>query len=319
MTVLRDDIFIRRGGVREARRGAPRGLGLSVALLFVAFALVILSRLDHPYVRAVRDALSPGITGVLTEVSKPLAPIRESYARYQQLWSMQGELERLRAENRELKGWQWRAIQLEQRVNELSKAVNAVARETRPYVTARVVAYSTGPFARSAVIDAGRERLIKSGFPVINADGLVGRVVEVGEGYARVLLVNDVNSRIPVDVGKARLRAIAEGTNGARIKLRYLPVNAQVTNGAVIATSGVDGLFPSGLRLGMVVMEGGRAAVEPVTNLERLGFVSVLFYLGPSQTLSDRFSGATNRQRQIRGRDGGSQDAGSKAAQGDGS
>lgn len=303
MTVLREDTYSRRGVVRTRRRGSG---ALAIALLFVAFALVVLSRLEHPYVKALREAISPWTSRVLTTVSEPLAPIRESYARYLRLWSLQDEVKRLRAENQELRGWQWRARQLELRIAELSRSARAVADRKVPFVTARVVAFSSGPFARSAIIDTGRERLLRVGYPVVDADGLVGRLVEVGDGFARVLLINDVNSRIPVSIGDNQNRALGQGNNGELLKIRHLPRGAEMKVGDDVATSGVDGLFPQGLRIGKVVRAAKRLVIKPASNLDGLTYVSVLFHVSPVQKLTETLASKTAsapppRARQTRG------------------
>ncbi|MEO1265000.1 MAG: rod shape-determining protein MreC, partial [Pseudomonadota bacterium] len=244
MTRLRDDTFQRRGKSRPRRRYVG---AVVFALIFVSIALLVLSRLDHPYVAAMRSAAAPVLTPVLTALSGPLAPVRRLSERVQMLLAEQDEIERLRAEIQQLRGWQWKAEDLQRQLNALSALAKREPDAEIPFITARVIADSRGPFARSVVIDAGSDRGLKEGHPVISADGMVGRLVDVTPAAARVLLVTDFASRIPVEIGNDRIRAIATGTNGPRPRLKFLPRDAVPKVGDVVATSGRGGLFPRAL------------------------------------------------------------------------
>jgi rod shape-determining protein MreC len=132
---------------------------------------------------------------------------------------------------------------------------------------------------------------VKAGYPVINAEGLVGRVVDVGPNSSRVLLASDVNSRIPVSIGPNATRAILIGDNGPDPRLLYLPDGAKIAVGDDVATSGVAGLFPPGLRIGTVTGDPNEARVLLRANLDRLAYVSVLFFNGPSRALAEGLAG----------------------------
>ena len=135
------------------------------------------------------------------------------------------------------------------------------------------------------MIDAGHEQNVKTGYPVINADGLVGRVVETGAASARVLLSTDLNSRIPVVVGPDGVRAILAGDNGPRPRLIYLPQNAKIAAGDDVATSGTGGLYPRGLRIGKVTGDALLPRVDLRAKLDGLEYLSVLFFDDPARGL----------------------------------
>ena len=94
------------------------------------------------------------------------------------------------------------------------------------FVTGSVIADARGPFLRSALINLGRDNGVRVGYAVIDGDGLIGRIVDAGTSVARVLLLNDLNSRIPVLVGPAGIRALVSGDNSAELKLDFLPDGA---------------------------------------------------------------------------------------------
>ena len=109
---------------------------------------------------------------------------------------------------------------------------------------------------------------------VINADGFIGRIVEVGRHAARVLLVTDLNSRIPVQLAATGLRALLSGTNGRRMRLTYVLPNVTVSVGALIVTSGHGGVLPRGIPVGRVdSVNRDIILVRPLVNWNRLTFV----------------------------------------------
>ena len=134
------------------------------------------------------------------------------------------EIDRLKAENEQLKQWEWRAKLLERNVAHLRSLLNAVDEPALHFVTGSVIADARGPFLRSALINLGRDDGVRIGYAVINGDGLIGRTVDAGASVARVLLLNDLNSRIPVLVGTGRrCGALALRTTiGAELKLEFV-------------------------------------------------------------------------------------------------
>jgi rod shape-determining protein MreC len=133
-------------------------------------------------------------------------------------------------------------------------------------------------FDRGALIDAGEAQGLKAGYPVVSAKGLVGRLVAVGNRSARLLLLTDSTSRIPVVIGAEAARAVVEGDNGPLLKLAFLQPGHPVKPGDEVLTSGVGGQLPRGLRIGTIVDSGDGLRVELAAQLDRLQYVGVLFY-----------------------------------------
>jgi hypothetical protein len=180
-----------------------------------------------------------------------------------------------------------RADELERRIGELEQVSHAAADPPVGFVAARVIATSSGAFARSAVVNAGREHGLKVGYPVITAEGVVGRVVELGRRASSVLLLSDLNSRIPVVVGKLRVRALMIGDNGPLPRLVYVGNPADIESGDEVSTSGVGGLFPRGLRVGNVVGGAKEPRVQPAAQLDQLEYLKVLQHESATLQLTD--------------------------------
>lgn len=265
------------------RRPSWRAPGelLTFVLYFVCAVLLILSRIGHETIVDTRDDLVD-LTGPLLEAaSAPVIQVRHAYERTRSYVDLFDELDRLKAENRELKQWEWRAKLLERKVGHLRSLLNAVEEPGLIFATGQVIADARGPFARSALINLGRQDGVRVGYAVINGDGLVGRTVDAGASVARVLLLNDLNSRIPVLVGPAGVHALAFGDNGAELQLDFLPEGVSVYAGDEVYTSGSDGVLPRGLRVGVVTGSAGAFKVRPFAELNALDAVSVLFFDTP--------------------------------------
>jgi rod shape-determining protein MreC len=122
-----------------------------------------------------------------------------------------------------------------------------------PWVSAEVIADARGPFANTRLADAGRAQGVVEGNPVISEHGMIGRVLGVGHGVSRILLLTDIASHTPVMVERNNARAILTGDGGPNPKLAYLRGVEPVKAGDRILTSGDGGMFPRGLPVGVAV------------------------------------------------------------------
>jgi rod shape-determining protein MreC len=289
---LKDDVFSHRG-VNRPRSGRP---GVQhYALMFIALCLLVLSRLQHGLIVNIQTEAEQMLAPVLSTAMVPLQPFRRLGREVTQLFALTQEVERLREENQQLKGYEWRAKELERRIVRLEDIAKVVPDRGVSFITARVVAQGSGPFVRSALLNAGRTQGLRNGYPVVNANGLAGRIVAVGQDAARALLITDINSRIPVLIGDGQVRAIAIGDNGPQLRLGYLPPDARISSDQEVYTSGVGGVFPRGLRLGRTVVSGDSVRVRPYVALDEIEYVAILFHDTP--TLDGASDAAVARPR----------------------
>lgn len=269
---------LRRRPAEAAPLRSHAGGLLMPVLLFFSVALLVLSRLDHGYIAGARVAIADAVSPVLRTIMIPLQPLRSGGAAIGLALERADDLDHLANENQRLKGWEARAKDLERQLSELGAVAKTARDRDMPFVTARVMATSSGPFVRSAMINAGEGEKLKSGYPVLAGDGLAARVAAVGSGVSRVLLITDVDSRIPVFVGQQAARAILAGDNGPAPRLLFLAPDATVKVGDEVVTSGIGGLYPRGLRIGTVAGGSERPTVSVHADLDRLEYVSILFY-----------------------------------------
>ena len=121
------------------------------------------------------------------------------------------------------------------------------------FLAARVVGRDPSPWFKTIMIDKGEKYGVVKGLPVIVSEGVVGQVVNVSEQYSRVLLIIDRNSAVDALVQDSRARGMVKGNNTEQCLFRYALRKDVILTGQVIITSGLDQVFPKGLRIGVVV------------------------------------------------------------------
>lgn len=255
-------------------------LGGLVALCVV---LLVLAKADVQLAGFLAGRVGDVAAPVLGLANAPVLAARRGLDRLGELLAVFEENGRLREENRRLQAWQAEAARLSVQNDALRQMLDIPAAERAPArTTARVVGDSGGPFVHTRLIDAGAGRGVREGMAVVTPQGFAGRVIGVGRHSARILLVTDLNSKIPVMVERSRDRAILEGDNGPEPALRFLPVNPGLAVGDLVLTSGEGGLLPAGLSVGRVSAVGGQevAKVRPFVDWGRLDHVAVLLDAG---------------------------------------
>ncbi len=157
------------------------------------------------------------------------------------------------------------------------------------FVTASVIGKTWGHWFNVIVLNVGVSDGIEVDMPVVNGDGLVGRVVAVGAGYCRVITIVDASSGVAAFVERTRDFGMLSGTvstgeeTEALLTLSYLPLDADLIPGDTVMTSGLSGVFPKGIVIGDIVevsqsSDGmkNEAAILPRVNFDHLEEVMVI-------------------------------------------
>ncbi|HYG88836.1 MAG TPA: rod shape-determining protein MreC [Azospirillum sp.] len=244
----------------------------SFLLLVVAsIALMMVGKVDPALVDAARSRVTDAFAPILDALSRPAATAARVIESVVDLQSVYEENQRLKAENARLTQWRQAALRLEAENGSLRSLLNYKPDPAASFITARVIAAPGAAFFRTMVVTAGRRDGVRKGQAVLAGAGMVGRVIEVGEWSSRVLLITDINARVPVVLESSRARALLAGDNSDQPKLIYLPPDAVATVGERVVTSGHGGVFPPGIPVGVVASVGERGVkVQPITDLSRL-------------------------------------------------
>ncbi len=250
-----------------------------MALVLAAFALLMLGKVNVTHVEILRAHVTDAMAPILDVVSRPVDTVEMAIAQVRELYVVREENTKLREEKNRLIRWQTVARKLEAENSMLRDLLNFEPGPDASFITARVIADTGGVFAHSLVLNAGERAGVRKGQAAVTGDGLVGRVAGVGSRSSRLLLITDLNSRIPVVIEPERTRAILAGNNTDRPRLIHLPPGAGASEGDRVVTSGHGGAFPAGLPVGVVasVNESG-IGVQPFVARNRLEFVRILDY-----------------------------------------
>jgi rod shape-determining protein MreC len=261
----------------QARQALAR-LTLPVLIVF-SLALMLLGRATPLVPERARISLSDALAPVYALVDAPILAARSGARSVRGVFQLESENRRLRLENDRLRHWYDVAMALDAENATLKGNLHWVPDPSLSYVTARVVADAGGVYARSVLLAVGPHSDIRHGEIALDAGGLVGRVTEVGARSARVLLITDMNSRIPVILEKNRARAMLVGANAPSPRLLYVQDGLHPEEGERVVTSAEAGAFPAGLLVGTVhYTASGQIEVTPAADLGRLEIVRIFDY-----------------------------------------
>lgn len=248
-------------------------------LVLASIAMIVLGKADALLFDGLRASFDNLAVPALSLLSQPTAVVGAAVDKVEGMVALYADNARLRQDNDRLLHWQQVAQGLIAENDRLRDLLKLAPDPGISYVTVHVVANSGGSFVRSILVDAGAGSRIGRGQAAITGEGLVGRVTEVGEGAARILLLTDINSRIPVTLDQSRERAVLAGDNSDEPRLLYLPRRSAVQVGDRLVSSGDGGIFPPGLPVGIVASTaGGLVRVEPYADLARLDYLRIVDY-----------------------------------------
>lgn len=246
-------------------------------LILLALTLLAVHRSDFFPLEGLRSGVTDMVTPVLSTVTAPFVKAADSLEGVQSIRQLKAENIRLREENARLHEWYEQALRLQAENKSLHDLLNVKADPAMSYVTTRVVSDPGGSFVKSVLLPVGKSDDVQKGSAVMASHGLIGRVMEAGRHSSRVLLITDLNSRIPVMVQNTRTRAILAGKNKDLLKLERLPIDSGLTLGQRIVTSGDGGYLPPDIPIGTIVGIGKDGVlVKPLADIDALSHVQVI-------------------------------------------
>jgi rod shape-determining protein MreC len=278
----------REGSIRIASPLRARVQRLPYFLLITtSVGLIVLGKADTILIERARSALTDAAAPLLGLLARPAAAVATLIDDVREIGTLRSDNIRLKAEQQRLLQWQEIARQLETENRLLRKQLKVAPDPSLRYVTARVIGDYGGAFFRSVLVAAGEREGERKGQVALTAEGLVGRVLETGSRSSRLLLLTDINSRVPVVIERTRDRAVLAGDNSNLPRLLYLAPDASPRVGDRVVTSGSGGIFIPGLPVGLVSgVIGGAIVVQPFVDWDRLDYVRLVDYEFPRMLLA---------------------------------
>jgi len=253
--------------------------GLLIVCVVTGVTLLALGRAGSPALAEARMQVLSMLAPVFNVVRAPVESFRQFQSYLAEIGAAHEQNLVLKQENDGLRRWQSVALALQAENKALRELMAYQPVAGLHYTSAKVIAELQSGNAHSTLINVGSDAGIARYQPVIDAYGLVGRVMEVGKHNARVLSVADVNSRIPVVTSESRTRGIIAGTGGDMLRLAFMAAHAAPKPGEMILTTDDGALVPSGIMVGEIFSVGDDdILVKPIRPLDSADYVRVLQY-----------------------------------------
>lgn len=268
-------------GGHSYRRRRLRGRVIFFLLLLVSLLIFFAGQANDNVLNRTKTQADDIAAPIMTYVTMPVRGFENFMADVHDRSRAHSENKRLKAELARLSDIEARANALAIKLSRFETILNVDVSSGIPdqKIAARAVAENNGPFVRSTLINAGKDKGIKKGFGVMTVDGLLGHVVRAGKRSSRVLRLEDLNSRISVMSVRSQSRAILTGDNSAQPKLSFVTEGSDWAKGDVVITSGDDGVLPQGLPVGYVSPDkDGGLRVQLYVNDNQIDWVWVYPY-----------------------------------------
>jgi rod shape-determining protein MreC len=272
--------------IREPPAFFHRGPSPLARLTFFTLAAIAVMIADHRFgamdtVRLSLSVVAYPLQQLATVPSEALGRMAEYFASQERLLRENQELNRKVLEQ-SAAAQAARLLRAEQEL--VLKLAPGTGRYAEGGTVAEVIYTARNPFTRKVVIDKGLTQGLRPGMPVIDGSGVVGQLTSVGTFTSEVTLVTEKDQAVPVMLVRNGLRAIAVGSgkDGA-IDVPFMPSSADIRNGDMFVTSGIDGTYPPGLLVAQVTSVSrstnyvfARIAAQPAAGVENHRFVLVL-------------------------------------------
>ena len=273
MDTSREDVGI---SIRSAflRKGTQQRFSL-FALTLISILLIFLETIDTKPLNRIRSFIKDVVYRSAVVASFPNKIFSGSYITIQDHFSLYENYNELKKENEELKNKKSKSDFLELENSQLRKLINEQVQSESNLVSARVLLDEQSPYLNSFVINIGANKDIKNGMAVLDGKNFIGRIVDVNYFSSRVLLVSDLNSKIPIIIEPHGYQGILSGHGRKKPSLEYLPENNTVENGDKVYTSGKEGIFSPGIPIGKIQITKKGVDVDLFSDLNQITFVNI--------------------------------------------
>jgi rod shape-determining protein MreC len=261
-----------------SRQKSKSGLSAIVVLTLSVLCLLFLvfSFFRPQFLKESRLFLSDSLTPVINFIHTPFQSIRNAFHALTHFAELSEENEKLKLQKQQLLQWRQLALKLEAENISLKEFLRFVPDNKAEFVTASVI-FSNITDGRSLMISIDPAQKIQKGNLVLGKNGVIGKIGEIGEKHARVLLINDANSRIPVRVEGKNISALVAGDLKGDLKLLYVPQGVFLSPNDRLLTSSEGQIIPQGYFLGTIGnIQDDQIEVIPSSPLESIDFVIVI-------------------------------------------
>ena len=272
METSRDDFII---AIRSAflKKGNKQRFSL-IALILFSVVLIVLSRINFPAINYLKIGLNEVVYRVSFIVSLPEQQLNRSLIAINNHLNLYNDHDQLKEKFKSLRGKELDNEYLKFENERLRKIIDEYIINTDELV-AKVLLDKESPFLRSIILNKGSKDKIRIGMAVLDGPYLVGKVVEVNYATSRVLLISDLNSKIPVILEPGDIQSIMSGSGKNKGQIQYFKTENTLNEKKIVFTSGSGGIFKSGIPIGEF---NSGEEIKFFSDLSQLTFVKVVSF-----------------------------------------
>ena len=252
MQTNRDDFII---AIRSAflKKGNQQRFSL-IALIFFSIFIIVLGKYNFKGINFLKLSLKELVYRTTFIVSVPENFVTSSYQTIRDHFYLYSTYENLKKDYESLKATKLNTDFLKSENEALKSKINDVSVQSSELL-AKVIIDKKSPFLRSVIVNRGSKDNVILGMAVLDEKFLVGKVVEVNYSTSRVLLLSDLNSKIPVSIEPNGVQSILSGSGSSFGEIQYIKENYELENESEIFTSGSGGIFRSGIPIGKTIAD----------------------------------------------------------------
>ena len=277
MSASRDDFII---AIRSAflKKENKQRFSL-VGLIFFSVVLIILSNLNFVAINYIKSGLNEIVYRISFIVSIPEKQLQKSITLINEHISMYSEYKVMENKIRELENNNLNSNFLQSENSRLKRLIDEYITESDELV-AKVLLDKDSPFLKSIIVNKGSKDKVTLGMAVLDENYLVGKIVEVNYSTSRVLLISDLNSKIPVIIEPGNVQSILSGSGKDHGEIQYFKSSREISSENVVFTSGSGGIFKAGIPVGKIenVRINKNYVTRFLSNLDQLTFVKLVSY-----------------------------------------
>ena len=277
MSASRDDFII---AIRSAflKKENKQRFSL-VGLIFFSVVLIILSNLNFVAINYIKSGLNEIVYRISFIVSIPEKQLQKSITIINEHVSMYSEYKVMENKIRQLENNNLNSNFLQSENSRLKRLIDEYITESDELV-AKVLLDKDSPFLKSIIVNKGSKDKVSLGMAVLDENYLVGKIVEVNYSTSRVLLISDLNSKIPVIIEPGNVQSILSGSGKNHGEIQYFKSSNEISSENIVFTSGSGGIFKAGIPVGKIenVRINKNYVTRFLSNLDQLTFVKLVSY-----------------------------------------
>tara|TARA_Y100000590_G_C15557606_1_gene953448 strand:+ start:283 stop:1128 length:846 start_codon:yes stop_codon:yes gene_type:complete len=280
MEPSRDDFII---AVRSAflKKGTRQRFSL-FALLFFSIILIILGKFNFIAVNYLKIGINEIVYRTSFVASMPEKYIGYSYQTIKKHLRVYKDFNLIEEELKKIKTERYESKFLKSENERLKKILENITYSSNT-VIAKVLIDKQSPFLKSIIINKGSKNNLKKGMAVLSDEYLVGKIVEVNYTTSRVLLLSDLNSRIPVSIEPGSIQSILSGDGNKSGKIDYVKSKIPIEDKSIVYTSGTGGLLKPGIPIGIIEIKENLLHVNFFSNFSQLRYIKIASYIQESR------------------------------------